>query len=67
MRDQARKLRDDMKPKCKMIIEDDDSNFLWFDHWHPYGPLIEKYGKRVVYDFGLALNVEVKEVITSNQ
>ena len=33
------------------------------DNWHPLGPLLDKFGQRVVYDLALGLNARVSTVI----
>ena len=36
---------------------------LWYDNWHPKGPLLEKYGSRVIYDAALPKDAKVAMVI----
>ncbi|KAK3229958.1 hypothetical protein Dsin_001839 [Dipteronia sinensis] len=45
------------------FIGNDSSTFLWFDNWHPDGPLFSKWSPRVVYDSGLPLNATVNAII----
>lgn len=37
--------------------------FLWYDNWHPKGPLIQKFGHRVVYNSGSFANSKLASVI----
>ncbi|KAL7173519.1 hypothetical protein ACSBR2_032891 [Camellia fascicularis] len=39
--------------KIRGKIGDGKRTFLWFDHWHPLGPLHRKFGDRVIYDSGI--------------
>lgn len=36
------------------------------DNWHPYGSQVDKHDNIIVYDLGLALNAEVKDMIANN-
>lgn len=36
---------------------------LWFDNWHPLGPLAERFGYRVLYDSGLPSDSRVSTII----
>ena len=44
------KLRDIVRPMLKHRIGNGCGTFLWYDNWHPLGPLLDKFGNRVVYD-----------------
>ena len=61
------KLRSKVKERIKMKIGNGQNTFMWLDNWHPLGPLLEKYGPRVVYDSGLDSHAKVKEVIQDSQ
>jgi hypothetical protein len=37
--------------------------FLWLDHWHPAGYLLDRYGYIIVYDYGFFLNTKLVAVI----
>ena len=41
--------------------------FLWYDNWHPLGPLLEKFGHRVDYDSAIHLNSKVSMVIDRDE
>ena len=43
-----------------------EHTFLWYDKWHPFGPLVEKFGTRVIYDSALPRNSRVSTVILNN-
>ena len=36
---------------------------LWFDYWHPIGPIAEVLGERIIYDSGLGRQVRVASII----
>ncbi|KAI9174132.1 hypothetical protein LWI28_012433 [Acer negundo] len=36
---------------------------LWFDNWHPDGPLLLKWSPHVVYDSGLPINAAVNTIV----
>ena len=36
---------------------------LWFDYWHPLGPLVEVFGRRIIYDSGFGLHARVADVV----
>ncbi|KAL5801025.1 hypothetical protein ACOSQ3_032657 [Xanthoceras sorbifolium] len=36
---------------------------LWFDYWHPLGPLVGVFGRRIIYDSGFGLHARVADVI----
>jgi hypothetical protein len=46
------RLRDIAKTFIHYQIGDGSQIFLWYDHWHPAGYLLDTYGFRVVYDSG---------------
>jgi hypothetical protein len=46
------KLRDIAKTIIHYQVGDGSKIFLWYDHWHPAGYLLDTYGFRLVYDFG---------------
>lgn len=37
---------------------------MW-NNWHPYGPLINAYAPRIMYDSGPPLNVKISAVIAN--
>lgn len=39
--------------------------WLWVDNWHPHGPLMTKYGCRVIYDFMSRVNAIVSDVLSN--
>ena len=57
------KLRDTVKPLLKHNIGNGCGTFLWYDNWHPLGPLIGTLGHRVVYDSALPLDSKVSSII----
>ena len=46
-------LRGIVKPFLKHRIGNGERTFLWFDNWHPKGPLLDYFGERIIYDSAL--------------
>ncbi|XP_058202908.1 uncharacterized protein LOC131317369 [Rhododendron vialii] len=59
-------LRSVVQAHIKYKIGDDQSTSLWFDNWNPLGPLLPRFGPRVIYDLGLPKDFTVKDIIRSN-
>ena len=57
------KLRPMARNMIKYRIGNGCNTSLWYDHWHPKGPLLEKYGSRVMYDAALPKDAKVDMVI----
>ncbi|XP_028070654.1 uncharacterized protein LOC114273089 [Camellia sinensis] len=56
-------LRDWMSPLINHQIGCGDSTFLWYDNWHPLGPLWNKFGDRIMYDSCLNSETKVSQII----
>lgn len=61
------KLREGLRDKIKHIIGNGEHIFLWMDNWHPFGPLIERFGNRFIYASGIKRNAKVKAIIEDNR
>ena len=61
------KLRDMVRPVLKHRIGNGCGTFLWYDNWHPLGPLLVKFPPRVAYDAGLPLNAKVDNIIANGE
>lgn len=59
------KIRVFARPLIEHIIGNGMNTFLWHDHWHPDGPLLYKYGRRVIHDNGLSCQAKVAAVIAN--
>lgn len=59
------KLREDAKPLIGYVVGNDENMYLWYDNWHPKGPFLDRYGARIMYDFGLPNKAKVKEIISN--
>jgi len=57
------KLRDLAKTFIRIQGRDGRSIFLWHDHWHPLGYLLDKFGFRVVYDSRLSMDAKLSSII----
>lgn len=55
-----------MQQWIKYEIGNGVNTFLWIDNWHPLGPLILKYGDRVLFNLGRSLKAKVASVIGPN-
>ena len=56
-------LRPIVQPHIKIVIGNGKATSLWFDNWHPLGPLAHKFGPRVIYDLGLTKDATVDAII----
>lgn len=61
------KLRGEMRLFVKHKIGNGEKTFLWFDNWHPLGPIDLRWGQRVRYDAASSLEAKVSSVINGNQ
>lgn len=57
------KIREFMHKRIKFVIRDDDSTLLQKENWHPFGPLVDRFGSRIAYDVGLDIDYKVKMII----
>ena len=49
-----------------MSIGNGESTLLWFDYWHPVGPIVDSLGERVIYDSGLDRMATVASIISDS-
>ena len=56
-------LRPNIRPLLKHSIGDGENTCLWYDNWHPLGPLIDYFGSRIIYDSALPRNAKVKSIV----
>ncbi|KAL7229757.1 hypothetical protein ACSBR2_008296 [Camellia fascicularis] len=56
-------LRDWVSPLIKHKIGCGDATFLWYDNWHPLGPLWNKFRDRIIYDSALNSETKVSQII----
>ena len=61
------KLRDKVRPLLKHKIGNGCRTFLWFDNWHPLGPLLDKFGAKNVYDSAIPLHAKVNAIIDGGE
>lgn len=40
-----------------------EGTFLWFDNWHPLGPIVQKYSSRICYDAAIPVYAKVNTII----
>ena len=61
------KLRDEMHNRISHIVGTGEDTFVWWDNWHPLGPLAKRFGNRIIYDSGMGKNAKVKELIENGE
>ena len=61
------KLRDRIRPHLKHTIGNGETTSLWYDNWHPRGPLILNWDHRIIVDSGLSQEAKVSSIICNNQ
>lgn len=57
------KSREKFRRHIKTIIGNGEQAFMWFDYWHPSGPLHPLYGGNIVYDSASSLKAKVSDFI----
>lgn len=57
-------LRPLIHPFILYEIGDGSSTFLWHDNWHPLGPLVARFGNRIIYDSGLSDDAKVSTILS---
>jgi predicted transcriptional regulator len=61
------KLHDIAKPFISLKVGNGSRVFLWFDHWHPAGYLLETFGHRIVHDLGFPLRSKLEVAIKNGE
>ncbi len=56
-------LRPLVQPHIITSIVNGHSTSLWFDNWHPLGPLVVKFGTRIMYDAGLPQDTSIGAIL----
>ncbi len=56
-----------MRPFIRSKVGNGEGTFLWFDNWHPLGPIVQKYGSRICYDAAIPVYAKVKTILSSNR
>ncbi|GLT48179.1 hypothetical protein SLA2020_218200 [Shorea laevis] len=59
-------LRPTTRYLIKHMIGNGENTFLWFDFWHPTGPLLEVYGQKIVQDTAIPLQAKLSQVVQGN-
>ena len=57
------KIREKFRRQIKTIIGNGTQTFMWYDLWHPNGPLFPLYGNNIVYDSASSLKAKVSDFI----
>lgn len=61
------KLRPIARPLIRHIIGNGLDTSLWFDNWHPDGPILLNWSSRAIYDSGLPNKAKVSSIILGDQ
>jgi hypothetical protein len=61
------KLRDIAKRYISFKVGNGIRVFLWFDHWHPAGYLLKKFGHRIVHDSSFHLRSKLEVAIKNGE
>jgi hypothetical protein len=61
------KLRPLVREKVRFRVGNGKSISLWFDCWHPVGPLACRFGERIIYDSGLGRYAKVDSVVEGKE
>ncbi|PQQ09095.1 uncharacterized protein Pyn_22910 [Prunus yedoensis var. nudiflora] len=56
-------LRDILRSHFFHAIGDGESTSLWFDNWHPHGPLIVRWGQGIIATSGIHAHALVSHII----
>ncbi|XP_022852728.1 uncharacterized protein LOC111374304 [Olea europaea var. sylvestris] len=59
-------LRDIRRDKMKFRISNSRRASLWFDNWHPLGPLENIIGERIIHESRLSKQAKVADIIEGN-
>lgn len=60
-------LRTIAQPWIKNIVGDSQNTFLWWENWHPMGPLYMRYGDSSVHSLGNLCSVKVSDIIMDDR
>ncbi|GKV18822.1 hypothetical protein SLEP1_g29154 [Rubroshorea leprosula] len=60
------KLRQVARKLIKHVPVNGMDTYIWHDHWHPCGPLLETYGDSIVRDTGIPSQAKLACVISGN-
>ena len=56
-------LRDRIRPFIRHKVCNGVGTFLWHNFWNQLGPLLPRFGDRIIYDYAIHRNAHVAEVI----
>jgi hypothetical protein len=56
-------LRNIARELIKFEVGNGKSIYMWQDNWHPFGPLYERYGFRIINDSQSSLDAKLNSVI----
>ena len=57
------KLRSMARGLVKHNVGNGKNTYLWHDNWHPLGPLLERFGSKILYDTALPNNALIADII----
>ena len=59
------KLRDSFQNFIKYKVGTGNSIHIWFDYWHPVGPLVRRFGEMIVYDCAISKLAKLSDFIVN--
>lgn len=55
-----------MRPFIRSKVGNGEGTFLWFDNWHPLGPIVQKSSSIICYDAAIPFYAKVNTIIEEN-
>ena len=59
------KLRDSFHSLIQYKVDNGEQIFTWLNNWHEQGPLVKRYGDRLIYDLASSSNSRLSDFISN--